>query len=50
MKSELEMFIDALVVSLNERYYLCQDSSAITSSILLAVLNSVDEARKAVQA
>jgi len=48
MRSELDVFIEALEESLRKRYEVCSDV-ATPSSILLAVLNAVADARKAVQ-
>jgi hypothetical protein len=45
--SELEVFILNLERSLEERYQLCNDGAATPSSILLAVLNAVADARAA---
>jgi len=49
MRSELDIFIEALEKSLKERYDVCLDYAATPSSILLAVLNAVADAKKAVQ-
>jgi hypothetical protein len=48
MRSELDVFIEAFEKSLEHRYNLCTDV-ATPSSILLAVLNALADARKAVQ-
>ena len=48
MKSELEVFLDALEWSLNERYKACNDV-ATPSSILLAVLNAIADARLSIR-
>jgi hypothetical protein len=45
MKSELDVFVDALIASLKARYDVCEDFAATPSSILLAVLNAVADAR-----
>jgi hypothetical protein len=44
----LDVFMQALERSLHERYEQCQDFAATPSSILLAVLNAVNEARQEV--
>ena len=48
MKSELEVFLDALERSLKDRYYACNDV-ATPSSILLAVLNAIADARLSIR-
>jgi len=42
---DADKFVAALERSLKERYDVCQDFAATPSSILLAVLNAVAEAR-----
>jgi hypothetical protein len=49
MTPELHLFINALEQSLQRRHELCEDFAATPSSILLAVLNAVAEAREIVQ-
>lgn len=48
MNMELQRFIDALEKSLDRRYTECEDFSATPSNILLAVLNAVADAKRAV--
>lgn len=46
LKERFEKFVGALLESLNERYQLCEDGFATPSSILLSVLNAVEDARQ----
>lgn len=46
MSDDLKQFIEALEDSLERRYNQCQDFAATPSSIILAVLNAVAEARE----
>jgi hypothetical protein len=46
-QQRLEAFVNALVDSLKSRYEQCEDFAATPSSILLAVLNAVADARQA---
>jgi hypothetical protein len=49
LDADLSRFIEALENSLKDRYDVCQDFAATPSSILLAVLNAVADAKKAVE-
>jgi hypothetical protein len=46
---DLNVFIEKLEESLERRYTECNDGAATPSSILLAVLNAVADARAAVE-
>lgn len=46
MDDKFDIFTRALESELHERYQVCEDHAATPSSILLAVLNAVAEARK----
>jgi hypothetical protein len=45
----LDVFVNALVDSLKSRFDRCLDSNATPRLVLLAVLNAVADARKAVE-
>lgn len=49
MSKDLEVFIEKLEESLENRYNKCNDAAATPSNILLAVLNAVADARIAVE-
>lgn len=46
LPSEVEEMLDRLEAELHRRYYECNDAFATPSSILLAVLNALAEARR----
>ncbi len=46
MRDKFDVFADTLEKELHERYQVCNDAATTPSSILLAVLNAVAEARK----